>query len=640
VSTASLEDTAHSLRGPGGERGGEEEGRRPAEPGVFAQIRSATGDAVVSTLPSFSVPGGTTPDPRLPAVIDPPTATDDGPEPTRYFTVPGESSSERYRVRASVDARDETMLVVATSLDDVDSTLDRLLRIELVVTALVLAGIAALGMWLVRLGLRPLDAIGETASAIAAGDLSRRVERAEDRTEVGRLGLALNAMLSQIESAFRAREASERKLRRFVADASHELRTPLAAVRAYAELFGRGASERPDDLARSMTGISRESERMSLLVDDLLLLARLDRERPHAHAAGHAGSRGRHMRERHRRDRRRGLRPGDGGRRARPRLRALLPHGRVSRACQRRSRPRPRDRRRGHRGARRDGAGRVGSRARRDVHDRPAARGRERVRLGESSQADHSRSTGAPRTVILMTDHDSTTDPMRLSRRGTLLRLAGLAAAASGGAAGLRLATADEAEAGPLAVSSGLVTCVLTPELTEGPYYVAGEKLRRDITEGKAGVPLQLRLTVVNASSCKPIRNAAVDIWHCDALGVYSGAIANNPSTNFLRGVQRTTSKGVATFDTIYPGWYPGRAVHIHVKVHVAGNVVHTGQLFFPARVSNAVYRRKPYSAHGATPDTLNASDSIFRNGGSKGMLAMTKTGAGYVGALAMGVSV
>jgi two-component system, OmpR family, sensor kinase len=276
----SLEDTAHSLRGPGGERGGEEEGRRPAEPGVFAQIRSATGDAVVSTLPSFSVPGGTTPDPRLPAVIDPPTATDDGPEPTRYFTVPGESSSERYRVRASVDARDETMLVVATSLDDVDSTLDRLLRIELVVTALVLAGIAALGMWLVRLGLRPLDAIGETASAIAAGDLSRRVERAEDRTEVGRLGLALNAMLSQIESAFRAREASERKLRRFVADASHELRTPLAAVRAYAELFGRGASERPDDLARSMTGISRESERMSLLVDDLLLLARLDEGRP------------------------------------------------------------------------------------------------------------------------------------------------------------------------------------------------------------------------------------------------------------------------------------------------------------------------------------------------------------------------
>ena len=97
---------------------------------------------------------------------------------------------------------------------------------------------------------------------------------------MGRLGLSLNAMLAQIESAFRAREASERKLRRFVADASHELRTPLAAVRAYAELFDRGAAERPDDLERSMKGIGRESERMSLLVDDLLLLARLDDGRP------------------------------------------------------------------------------------------------------------------------------------------------------------------------------------------------------------------------------------------------------------------------------------------------------------------------------------------------------------------------
>jgi two-component system OmpR family sensor kinase len=144
----------------------------------------------------------------------------------------------------------------------------------------VLAGIAAVGLWVVRLSLRPLEAISTTAAAIAGGELSRRIERADDRTEVGRLGMSLNAMLAQIESAFKAREASERKLRRFVADASHELRTPLAAVRAYAELFTRGAASRPDDLARSMTGITRESERMSLLVDDLLLLARLDEGRP------------------------------------------------------------------------------------------------------------------------------------------------------------------------------------------------------------------------------------------------------------------------------------------------------------------------------------------------------------------------
>ena len=184
-------------------------------------------------------------------------------------------------MRASIEGNAPNyVLIVAAPLNDVDSTLHRLLWIELLVTALVLAAIAAVGLWVVRLSLRPLDAIGATAAAIAGGDLSRRIERADDRTEVGRLGMALNAMLAQIEAAFKAREASERKLRRFVADASHELRTPLAAVRAYAELFTRGAASRPDDLARSMKGISRESERMSLLVDDLLLLARLDEGRP------------------------------------------------------------------------------------------------------------------------------------------------------------------------------------------------------------------------------------------------------------------------------------------------------------------------------------------------------------------------
>ena len=131
-----------------------------------------------------------------------------------------------------------------------------------------------------RVGLRPLGRIEQTAAAIAGGDLSQRVENDDPRTEVGRLGGALNTMLGQIEEAFDERTASENRLRRFVADASHELRTPLAAVRAYAELFDRGARERPDDLERSMTGIQRESRRMGLLVDDLLLLARLDQGRP------------------------------------------------------------------------------------------------------------------------------------------------------------------------------------------------------------------------------------------------------------------------------------------------------------------------------------------------------------------------
>ncbi|TML65490.1 MAG: HAMP domain-containing histidine kinase, partial [Actinobacteria bacterium] len=265
-------------------------------PGVYVQLRTrktgrvvcSTGVADLSQLPGSGArprpgPPPERPPPRLPATISQLSAK--GPEPTRYFDAPATEGGTRYRVRASLDPGIAYMLVVATPLDDVYSTLHRLLLVELLVTAAVLAAIVGLGLWVVRLGLRPLDAIGNTAAAIAAGDLSQRVQRAEERTEVGRLGLALNAMLGQIERAFEVRAASEEKLRRFVADASHELRTPLAAIRAYAELFTRGAERRPEDLARSMAGITRESERMSLLVEDLLLLARLDEGRPLAREA-------------------------------------------------------------------------------------------------------------------------------------------------------------------------------------------------------------------------------------------------------------------------------------------------------------------------------------------------------------------
>jgi two-component system OmpR family sensor kinase len=229
------------------------------------------------------------PGPKLPSTISVPTNvnTEDG-DRVSFFTVPAVSGGGTYRVRASVEGRaPDRVLVIAQPLGDVTSTLHRLLLIELGVTVAVLATMILLGLWIIRLGLRPLVSMGKTADAIAAGDLSQRVEPAEPRTEVGRLGLALNSMLAHIEAAvterdasLRALEASESKLRRFVADASHELRTPLAAVRAYAELFTRGAAQRPDDLERSMTGISRESERMSVLVEDLLLLAHLDEGRP------------------------------------------------------------------------------------------------------------------------------------------------------------------------------------------------------------------------------------------------------------------------------------------------------------------------------------------------------------------------
>jgi two-component system, OmpR family, sensor kinase len=256
------------------------EGDRPppgSRPGDLIQIRTLYGTVLCSNQ-TTPLDGSTLSPPQLPATITAPPSSD--PDGARYFTTSAQDGGGRYRVRVSVDPGSSTMLVAATPLTDVDATLQRLLWIELLVTVLVLVALTALGLWVIKLGLRPLDAIGSTAAAIGAGDLSRRVERAEPRTEVGRLGLALNGMLGQIESAFAAREESERKLRRFVADASHELRTPLAAVRAYAELFTRGADRRPADLARSMEGIARESERMSLLVNDLLLLARLDEGRP------------------------------------------------------------------------------------------------------------------------------------------------------------------------------------------------------------------------------------------------------------------------------------------------------------------------------------------------------------------------
>jgi protocatechuate 3,4-dioxygenase beta subunit len=220
----------------------------------------------------------------------------------------------------------------------------------------------------------------------------------------------------------------------------------------------------------------------------------------------------------------------------------------------------------------------------------------------------------------------------KLTRRESLLAAGGIVVAAL-------LPEVADAASGPAGVSTGAISCLLTPEMTEGPFYVPNEKVRRNITEGKPGVPLELRLAVVNASTCKPIRNAVVDIWHADAGGVYSGAVAGNTGTNFLRGVQRTDKNGLAVFKTIYPGWYRGRATHVHVKVYLSGNVMHTGQLFFNESISNAVYKRTPYRAHGTKADTPNASDSIYRNGGSRSLLVLKRVGAGYLGGITMGVS-
>ena len=223
----------------------------------------------------------------------------------------------------------------------------------------------------------------------------------------------------------------------------------------------------------------------------------------------------------------------------------------------------------------------------------------------------------------------------RFTRRGSLVRLGGLVATAVGGA-GLKIETSEGA--GPAAVASGAVTCVLTPEQTEGPYYIANEAVRRNITEGRPGTPMLLRAFVVNASTCKPIKGAAVDIWHADAGGVYSGFGSGAANRTFMRGVQRTNAKGLALFRTVYPGWYQGRTVHIHVKVHLGGNVLHTGQLYFPDTVTDAVYRKAPYASR-PNRDVRNAGDSIYRNGGKRSQVSVRKNSAGvYVASIVMGV--
>jgi two-component system, OmpR family, sensor kinase len=179
----------------------------------------------------------------------------------------------RYRVLAVPDRHDTGTTVVAVPLRDVDQTLHRLLLVEALVIAAVLAALAAMAYGVVRLGLRPLDRIALTAGKIAGGDLSHRVEPDTDRTEVGRLGMALNKMLERLEDAFSRREASEERLRQFLADASHELRTPLSSIRGYAELYRMGAM---DDTDTAMKRIEEEATRMGILVEDLLALARLD----------------------------------------------------------------------------------------------------------------------------------------------------------------------------------------------------------------------------------------------------------------------------------------------------------------------------------------------------------------------------
>ena len=202
------------------------------------------------------------------------------------FTVDSVDGAGQWRVLVA-PLRAGGTVAVAASLGDVDRTVQRLILLELLIGSGVLVVFGALGYGVVRSSLRPLVAVERTAEAIAGGDLTQRVPEADPRTEVGRLAGSLNAMLGQIENGFRVRQASEaaareseERMRRFVADASHELRTPLTSIRGFAELYRQGAVTEPGELDRVMRRVEDEAARMGLLVDDLLLLARLDQQRP------------------------------------------------------------------------------------------------------------------------------------------------------------------------------------------------------------------------------------------------------------------------------------------------------------------------------------------------------------------------
>jgi protocatechuate 3,4-dioxygenase beta subunit len=208
--------------------------------------------------------------------------------------------------------------------------------------------------------------------------------------------------------------------------------------------------------------------------------------------------------------------------------------------------------------------------------------------------------------------------------------------AASAGASATALASASATAA---AVASALPSCVVVPELTEGPYYLDVELERSDIRTNTAdgaaveGAPLTLEWIVSQAdgSACVPMADVVVDVWHCDALGVYSGVSGN--SGNFLRGFQRTDTTGKASFTTVYPGWYTGRAVHIHFKIRTdadsSAGFEFRSQLFFDDDFSKQVYSTGVYAQKG-TQDVLNASDQIYNQSGGQTLLTVTQEGDGY----------
>lgn len=199
--------------------------------------------------------------------------------------------------------------------------------------------------------------------------------------------------------------------------------------------------------------------------------------------------------------------------------------------------------------------------------------------------------------------------------------------------------------------------CTLTPEISEGPFYFPYDRIREDVREGKRGTPLRLHFSVIDVANCQPIPGAVIDLWQCDASGEYSGyshaaLVAAttgkvgpdgpphrdpDTKTTYLRGASLTDETGKATFTSIYPGWYDHRAVHVHVKVHVGGNVIHTGQIFFPDSTTDRVFTRQPYSQHTGSR-VHNVDDKLFQAFGQFSTFKLDVSGDAIIATAVLGL--
>ncbi|MDW4908426.1 intradiol ring-cleavage dioxygenase [Streptomyces sp. ADMS] len=281
---------------------------------------------------------------------------------------------------------------------------------------------------------------------------------------------------------------------------------------------------------------------------------------------------------------------------------------------------------------------------------------------------------GIPNFLVMTGNHKDTS----ISRRRALVVTGGTVAAGGLAVAGYQSAFADEATttattdataSASATASESSGTCVLMSSVTEGPYYLDNALVRKDITEGKSGVPLTLRITVQDTTeSCAPVAGAAVEIWHCDAWGYYSGYTTANPGgsapaesedgstandNTYLRGYQIANANGVVKFETIFPGWYTPRTCHIHLKVHTGGQkedgtyeggkVNYTGQLFFPDDAAQEIFTLEPYSQHSGSYTTLD-NDMVYDGGGaSSGLLTLKPVhkkdvSKGYRGFITLGI--